>query len=108
MTVAMMIDNPAGSRELYEKILDRLGSEVPLGGILHLAGPSPRGGWRVVEVWESEDEARKFLAERFAPAFRAAGASGPPPPTEFWPVHVLEAAERAARTAPSTAHGGAR
>jgi hypothetical protein len=79
MPVAMMVDNPAGSREIYERVLERLGLERPAGGILHVAGPSPDGGWRVIEVWESEEDARRFLRERLAPALAAAGASGPPP-----------------------------
>jgi hypothetical protein len=40
----------------------------------------------VVEVWESEEDAKRFVAERLLPAFEAVGASAPPPP-ELWPVH---------------------
>ena len=58
MSIAMLVDNPAGSRELYERILDNLGHDVPLGGVLHLAGPGPEGGWRVIEIWGSTKEAR--------------------------------------------------
>lgn len=91
--IAMMVDNPHGSQEVYEQIVDRLGLDRPAGGILHLAGPSPNGGWRVIEVWRSREDAVRFLQERFAPALRAAGATGPPPQPEFWPVHRLLAAE---------------
>jgi hypothetical protein len=87
MAIAMMVDNPAGSRELYERIRAHLGLEKPAGGIYHLAGPSPNGGWRVIEVWESQDEAEDFLQNRFMPALRELGVDGPPPPREFWPVH---------------------
>ena len=45
------------------------------------------GGWRVIEVWESEEEANLFFQERFVPALRALGVSGPPPQRQFWPVH---------------------
>jgi hypothetical protein len=92
MSVAMLLDNPAGSRELYEQILKEIDHDLPLGGSLHLAGPAPEGGWRVIEVWESSEEARRFLTERFAPALRAAGFEGPPPPPQFWPVLVHESA----------------
>ena len=91
MTIAMLVDNPAGSRELYERILDNLGHDLPLGGTLHVAGPAPGGGWRVIEIWESPEEAQRFLTERFAPALRAAGFDGPPPTPQFWPVLVHEA-----------------
>jgi hypothetical protein len=84
----MMVDNPTGSREVYEKVREHLGLERPAGGILHLAGPSPSGGWRVIEIWESQEEANRFIKERFGPALMAVGgASGPPPPPQFWPVH---------------------
>jgi hypothetical protein len=92
MSVAMLVDNPAGSRELYESILDKLDHDVPLGGILHVAGPGPEGGWRVIEIWESREEGQRFLAERFAPALRAVGFEGPQPSSQFWPVLVHEAA----------------
>jgi hypothetical protein len=39
----------------------------------------------VIEVWESEEDARRFVKERLFPAFEAAGAPLPPPP-ELWPV----------------------
>jgi hypothetical protein len=87
MAIAMMVDNPQGSQEVYERIRAELGLEKPAGGIFHVAGPSPNGGWRVIEVWESEEEAERFFRERFVPALQALGLEGPPPPREFWPVH---------------------
>jgi hypothetical protein len=86
MAVAMMVDNPEGSQETYDRVRERLGLERPAGGIFHVAGPSPNGGWRVVEVWESEEDATRFVAESLLPAFEAVGAPAPPPP-ELWPVH---------------------
>lgn len=89
MPVAMMIDNSNGSQALYEKIRAELEIEQPLGGKVHLAGPIPDGGWRVIEVWDSVEEASEFLRERFAPALRASGADGDPPEPQFWPIHTL-------------------
>lgn len=86
MSVAMMIDNPEGSQEIYERVREQLDLEKPAGGIFHAAGPSPNGGWRVIEVWESEEHVQRFVDERLLPAFEAAGAS-PPPPPEIWPIH---------------------
>jgi hypothetical protein len=87
VAVAMMVDNPQGTQEFYDRIRAHLGLEKPAGGIFHIAGPSPNGGWRVIEVWESEEVANRFFQERFVPAMRALGAEGPPPAREFWPVH---------------------
>ncbi len=86
MAVAIIVDNPEGSQEVYETVREKIGLERPAGGIFHVAGPSPNGGWRVIEVWESEQDAKRFVKERLLPAFEAIGAP-PPPPPEFWPVH---------------------
>ena len=88
MAVAMLVDSPQCSPEAYQRARQRLGSRKPAGGIFHIAGPSPKGGWRVVEVWESEEQATRFFRERFVPALRAAGLQGPPPRCELWPVHA--------------------
>ena len=85
MAVAMMVDNPNGSQDIYNRVREQLGLERPAGGIFHVAGPSPNGGWRVIEVWESEEDAKRF-ATRLRPAFEEAGAP-PSPPPELWRVH---------------------
>lgn len=91
MSVVMMIDNPNGSKEIYERASSSM--TLPLGGSVHLAGPGPDGGWRVIEVWASEEEARRFLRDELAPALRAAGAQGPPPSPQFWPLYRGATAE---------------
>ena len=55
MAIAMLVDNPEGSQETYDRVRERLGSKRPAGEIFQIAGPSPNGGWRVIEVWESEE-----------------------------------------------------
>jgi hypothetical protein len=87
MTVAMLIDSPDGSQQLYEKLRAALQLDRPAGGMVHVAGPSPRGGWRVIELWESVEEASRFLQDRFLPVLEAAGFAGRPLQPEFWPVH---------------------
>lgn len=88
MTIALVVDNPEGSQEIYDKVRGQLGLDAPAGGIFHLAGPSPNGGWRVLEVWESEDDARRFREERLMPAFDAAGVPRPSSPPEIWQIHA--------------------
>lgn len=86
MAIAVMIDNPAGSQDTYNKVRAQAGVDGPAGGIFHVAGPSPNGGWRVIELFASEEAAKHFVAERLRPAFEAVGAPAPPPP-EIWPVY---------------------
>jgi hypothetical protein len=38
MAVAMMVDNPEGTQEVYDRVRDRLGFEKPAGGMFHAAG----------------------------------------------------------------------
>jgi hypothetical protein len=87
VAIAMLMDNPEGSPELYTRLRKQLELNSPAGGILHVAGPSPNGGWRVIEVFESEADAGRFLTERFGPALAAVGFAGRRPEPQFWPVH---------------------
>ena len=93
MAVAMMVENPEASEEIYERVRALIGAQRPESCILHVAGPSPNGGFRVIELWDSEEEASRFFVERCLPAFEAVGVPGPPPP-EFWPVHDRMYGER--------------
>jgi hypothetical protein len=87
MAIAMLLDNPGGSREIYDQLRKRLDLERPVGGILHVAGPSPNGGWRIIELFDSQEDASRFLKERFAPIYREVAGSRQPPDPQFWPVH---------------------
>ena len=89
MSVAMLIDNPNGTRESYVALRNAMRVDGPIGGALHLAGPSPNGGWRVIEIFESVEDASSFLKDRFQPALASLGFDGPEPTPEFWPVEAL-------------------
>ena len=98
MSVAMLIDNPNGTPESYAALRDAMEVDGPIGGVLHLAGPSPHGGWRVIEIFDSVEDASGFLRDRFQPALASLGFSGPPPKPEFWPVESLLTAPTASST----------
>ena len=90
MTYVRLFDNPEGTQEQYDAASERLGvtaENMQDGGVLHVAGPSPTGGWRVVEVWESEDAARKFDEETLLPLLQSVGVERPE--AQSWPVHNL-------------------
>jgi hypothetical protein len=40
----------------------------------------------VIDVFDSEDDAKRFVQERVLPAIEAVGAELPPPP-QFWHVY---------------------
>ena len=58
-----------------------------VGSILHVPGPGPNVCFRVIEVWESREEAERFIRARLRPAFESVGIPGPSAPPQFWPVH---------------------
>ncbi len=45
------------------------------------------GGWRIVDVWESQEAVNKFFQEKLGPALQEAGIAAAPP--QFWPVHNM-------------------
>jgi hypothetical protein len=90
MAFVRLFDNPEGTQEQYDAASQQLGitaENLPGGGVLHVAGPSPNGGWRVVEVWESEEAAQKFDEETLLPLLQSVGVDRPEP--ETWTVHNL-------------------
>ena len=90
MAFVRLFDNPEGTQEQYDAATSQLGitaENMPDGGVLHVAGPSPTGGWRVVEVWESEEAADKFDRETLLPLLQSVGVERPE--AETWQVHNL-------------------
>jgi hypothetical protein len=67
------------TREQYEQGMRELNlSGPPPGSLLHASGPM-EGGWRVVEVWESEEAANAFYgSEQFQQMLQNMGMAGPP------------------------------
>jgi hypothetical protein len=51
----------------YKAIMAQVGPEVPEGLIVHLAIKRPEGGLRYIDVWESEEDCRRFEDERLHP-----------------------------------------
>ncbi len=65
MPVLMIAEQPNMDEGTYASMLEPL---MPLlrsanGFISHAGGPSPAGGMRIIEIWESEADQRKFFDE---------------------------------------------
>ena len=68
MPVMMMSEVSGQSRQGYEGMLAVVGGalrQAP-GFIMHLAHPT-EGGWRIVEMWRSQEDATQFFAAHIAP-----------------------------------------
>ena len=69
MPVLMIAEVPNLTEEIYAGMI---GQMKPLilaskGFISHAGGPSPAGGWRVVETWESEADGDAWFDENVKP-----------------------------------------
>lgn len=75
MAVIVTVEIPGGTQEMYERTNDRITGASwfpPPGFIAHAAGPDGAGGWRVVDLWESEEAFQAFM-EMATPIFQEAG-----------------------------------
>ena len=62
--------------ETYERLAAALGEGVPDGLIVHVAGPTD-SGFRIIEVWESQQAWERFRSERLRPAARRVAGDAP-------------------------------
>jgi hypothetical protein len=62
-------DMPAVTEAEYRLVESHLGPGRPPGLISHVSGPM-ENGWRVINIWETADDFRRFQSQRL---LRAAG-----------------------------------
>jgi len=94
MPIVLVHQGPTLTQESYDEVVrkltdgkDRLEklSDWPVDGIVfHTAGEGPNG-FRVVDVWESEEAAGRF-AEKIGPILEEVGVTDPP---EVYPAHAF-------------------
>jgi hypothetical protein len=66
------VQDIASTWEQYKRVRASLVEPAPVGLMLHVAGPTEEG-FRVIDVWESEEAWQRFLTERLDPAIAALG-----------------------------------
>jgi hypothetical protein len=69
MPVLMIAEQPNLDEGTYASMLEQL---MPLlrsanGFMSHTGGPSPAGGMRMIEIWESGADSQKFFNENLKP-----------------------------------------
>ena len=93
MAVVLVHQGPTVTQERYEEVVRRLSgkdrvespADWPVPGLLvHIAGRG-EDGFRVVDVWESEDACRRF-GDRLMPILEEIGIKDPP---EMYPPHTV-------------------
>jgi hypothetical protein len=86
MAVAFLQELPGATQEQYDQVVETLRGQTAEGRIFHVSGPI-EGGWRIVDVWESQEAVNKFFQEQLGPAAQEAGMEMRIP--QFWPVHNM-------------------
>jgi hypothetical protein len=91
MAVLMIGEVPNLTEETYAGLLEGLKPSLLAanGFIAHSGGPHPEGGWRVVEMWETEEDGQRWFDEKVKPIL-------PPdvvPNRTYHPLHTAFSAE---------------
>jgi hypothetical protein len=97
MAVVLVHQGPTVTQETYEAVVEKLAdgksrmespSDWPVAGLLvHAAGQGP-SGFRVVDVWESEEACNQF-GEQLAPILEEVGIVEQP---ELYEAHTFVSA----------------
>jgi hypothetical protein len=74
MAVVIVNEIEGGNQDFYEQVNPKVmpGGNLPDGCQLHIAGPV-ENGWRVITVWDSEEQFQQFRDEKLIPTIREAG-----------------------------------
>ena len=71
----VMQDMPGVTETDYRLVEQHLGPDRPEGLVAHVSGPMA-DGWRVINVWRSEDDFRRFQSQRLIRASGLAAQAG--------------------------------
>jgi hypothetical protein len=85
MAIAQVHEIQGYTKEGYEQGMAELGlAGPPPGSLVHMSGPM-EGGWRIIEVWESEEAATAFYgSETFQQMVQRTGVQ--PNVVASWPI----------------------
>ncbi len=81
------VQDVAAAWENYERVAEALGNETPAGLVVHVAGPTSTG-FRIIEVWDSQEAWERFRNERLRPAVKASAGDEPERKPVFEPLDV--------------------
>ena len=91
MAVVIVNEIEGGGQDFYDQVNSKVmpGGQLPDGCQVHIAGPV-ENGWRVITVWDSDEQFQQFRDEKLIPALSEAGGEGRVAPAlKTDPVHNL-------------------
>ena len=79
MAVGFIFDSPGVTQAQYEQVRGEVmpDNRPPPGMLYHAAGPIP-AGWRVIEIWESQETADRFFQDKLGAALQRANVTAQP------------------------------
>lgn len=74
MAIVVVNEMQGGDQGFYDEVTNVVmpGGRLPDGCRDHIAGPTD-GGWRVITVWDSDEQFQQFRNETLIPAIQATG-----------------------------------
>jgi len=89
MAIGVIREIGEGTLDQYDQIHERIAAGPPAEGLLcHVAGAKHGGGFRIIEVWESEEQLQRFDQEVVVPAVgEVVGPDARPSHEEIFEVH---------------------
>jgi quinol monooxygenase YgiN len=89
MAVAMLAEIPGLTREQYQRVVTAVNKAgTPSGALVHAAGPVD-DGYRVIEVWDSQEAADAFYGSAVYAA-ATADLNTEPKLIMTWPIEGLD------------------
>jgi hypothetical protein len=91
MAICRIIE-PGATPEQYDQVRERIGvgpDSPPPGARLHLAARGDDGKIRIIEVWESREQAEQWTEQNVRPAREAVAPEAPEPTITYYEVHDL-------------------
>lgn len=69
MPVLMIAEVPELTEDIYAGMIGDLKPKMQAskGFIAHSGGPNPGGGWRVVEIWDTEEDGQNWFEDNVRP-----------------------------------------
>jgi hypothetical protein len=95
MAIMIVHQGADWNQELYDQTMERVipdPSNPPDGLVAHFGAPGDAGGWRVCDIWESQEQWDSFREETLIPAVQEMQA--PPFDSEITELHNKIVSER--------------
>jgi hypothetical protein len=86
--MAVVVVGEIPNQSVYDEVSSRVldNEQLPDGCKVHIAGPA-NGGFRVITVWDSEEQYQRFREEKLLPAIQEVSGSSEGPTADVQPIH---------------------